>query len=86
MLASAAKAYMRLSFLFNYTNPAPSDHRKPTENKPKHKENRAKKNNFRLVRFVVLSTNVTPIKTSPTNSKLSQNKRKTAKTSQKLTF
>ena len=29
---------MRLSVLFNYTNPAPSDYRKPTENKPKHKE------------------------------------------------
>ena len=29
---------MVLSVLFYYTNPAPSDHRDPTENKPKHKE------------------------------------------------
>jgi hypothetical protein len=28
-------AYMKISVLFNYTNPAPSDHRKPRENKQK---------------------------------------------------
>ena len=40
-----------LSALFNYTNPAPSDHRKPRENPSKHKENTAKSENFRFLRF-----------------------------------
>ena len=39
---------MILSVLFNCINPAPSDHRKPTENKPTHQENRAKLENFVL--------------------------------------
>ena len=30
-----ARPYMGLSVLFNYTNPAPSDHRKPRENDQK---------------------------------------------------
>ena len=42
---------MTLSVLFNYTNAAPSDHRKPTENKPKPTENIAKSENFRFLRF-----------------------------------
>ena len=40
-----------LSVLFNYIDPAPSDQRKPKENKPKHKENKTRLENFRFCVF-----------------------------------
>ena len=43
---------MILSVLINYTNPEPSDHRKPTKNKPKHKEDRARIENFRILHLL----------------------------------
>jgi hypothetical protein len=41
MMKRTWQIHMMLSVLLNYTNPKPSGHRKPTENKPKHNDDTA---------------------------------------------